>query len=119
MARGTPAFTSGTLTAVGSGQTKALGQTLRAQLIAYLSNSIAAWDLIQTVSDTPTNFNWIMHSPGDRALGAGGNVGDTDVFIKIYGTATTLLLDAYQDWSPTSGTGARIDTLTLIRMEAA
>ena len=55
MARGTPAFTSGTLTAVGSGQTKALGQTLR----------------------------------------------------------------AHQDWSPTSGTGARIDTLTLIRMEAA
>ena len=107
MARGTPQFSSGVIPGAGSGVIRALGGAIKDCLTSYISNGESAWQVIDTITDTSTSFDWVLQSVGDRSLGILGNKGDTEIFLRLWRSSGSIYTKMYQDWSPTSHSGAR------------
>jgi hypothetical protein len=101
MARGTPRISSGTLPIVGSGQRDIFYDKIISEITAYQSNGVQAWGVT-----TIATREKVLHSVGDRALGAGGNVGDTDSWLYLMRTGSTIMCSIALDYSPTSGAWA-------------
>jgi len=95
-----PIVDSGTIT--GPNVRVQVGAKFLEKLAAIQSNSVQAWEQVWT--DSVDKF--VFHSVGDRNLGSGSNVGDTDLWVYIYvpsGDNGRFRLDAMQDFSPTDG----------------
>lgn len=116
MARGTMEYNSGNIPGAGSGVIDALIGVLDTELTAYQSNSADAWEHADEISTTPSSFQVVYHSVGDRTLGSGSQAGDTDLWLKIYRSAAAQIdFIGYQDWGTGNHTGARASTTTQAR----
>lgn len=69
MARGAMAFSQGLLPAAASGQVDVLASTIRALLAGYLSNGRQAWREIEVVNGSPSTYDSVFQSVGDRSIG--------------------------------------------------
>jgi hypothetical protein len=88
---------------VGSGQVQNILGVITGTLMNFTSNGQPAFELAETVTGTSASLDLIFHSVGDRNLGAGSNIGDTDIWFRLLrSAATTAIFTVYQDWSPTS-----------------
>lgn len=105
MARVAGVYNSGNIPAAGAGNEDLLYQRIRTELTAFQSNGADAWQEFDVLSDIAGNRDIVFHSVGDRALGAGGLIGDTDIFFRMRLNAGTLYFRVYRDWSDTSHTG--------------
>jgi len=103
MTRSVATFMSGTLPVTSSGQIDMLIGVLTASIQNFTSSGVPAFELAETVTGTSASIDLVFHSVGDRSLGSGSHIGDTDIWFRFIRTAaTTLQFGAMQDWSPTS-----------------
>lgn len=105
MARVAGVYNSGNIPAAGSGNEDLLYQRIRTELTAFQSNGANAWQEFDVLADGVGNRDIIFHSVGDRALGAGALIGDTDIFFRMRLSTGTFYFRVYRDWSDTSHTG--------------
>lgn len=102
MARGTPAFYEGTH-AAGGGSADAMMTAIIYCLTTYQSNGEQAWELAKEIDGNLATYKAVYHSVGDRSLGSGANKGDTDIWIYLWRSGTSLYIATAQDYSPTDG----------------
>jgi len=105
MARGVPAFYEGSH-AAGGGSADALMAAILACLAAYQSNGEQAWEWADEIDGNLATYKAVYHSVGDRSLGIGANKGDTDIWLYVYRSGTSMYFEIAQDYSPTDGTWA-------------
>lgn len=111
MAHGTGAYASGVISS-GANRRYQLMQLFIAQLTGYQSNGENAWEIAHTFSATEAIYDVMMHSVGDRSLGAGALKGDAELWFRLTnggtpGAGGSITVDLWQDWSATSVTGNR------------
>ena len=70
-----------------------------AKITEVESNSTQAWEQVWTDGDDARVF----HSVGDRNLGSGNNVGDSDIWLWTDLDATKIKSNVFQDFSPSDG----------------
>jgi hypothetical protein len=104
MARVTGVYNSGSIGS-GAGVEDSLYQAIRTELTTFQSDGADAWQEYDVLSDSSGNRDIVFHSVGDRALGAGALIGDTDLFVRLRLSSGTLYVRAYRDWSTSSSTG--------------
>jgi hypothetical protein len=112
MARGTPAYNTGSIT--GTNNVQDLMSALETELKAYQSNAQDAWEELQVLDATAGQRDVVFRSRGDRTLVSGA--GDAHLIARLAQvTATVLEFRAYQDWSTNDSAGARESTTTQLR----
>lgn len=74
-----------------------------ADLEAYQSNGIQAWQRVYDYGATPPNYNYLYLSKGNRALG--GGAGDARIWVRLEHNNGTLYYSAFRDATTTNGTG--------------
>lgn len=106
MSRSIPTYDSGTILAAGSGNIALWLAKLIEKLTEHQSGGVDAWELADQI-DTGVDYEAVFHSVGDRTLGSGSNVGDTDIWVWIHQrSADDFQIRVAQDYSPTTGNWA-------------
>lgn len=106
MSRSAPIYDAGTIPASGGGNVTLWRDKIIEKLTEFQSNGEDAWELADQI-DTGVDYEAVFHSVGDRTLGSGGNIGDTDIWLWIHQRSVDdFVLRTSQDYSPTTGNWA-------------
>lgn len=119
MARGTPEYTNGSLTAAGSAsiQTDQIVSVMETAIKAYKSASVDAWAEYQALDVALASRDTVYLSLGDRNIG--GGVGDAKMYLRFTRASTSIEFRVYSDWSDTDKDGHQVQSSGGIAITAA